>query len=335
MTNHPLLDGIRAKAKAAYKHIVLPEGTEPRTIAAAAMITQDKMARITLLGNPEEIRTAAAGQQVCLDGIELLDPESSELFERFAADFAKLREKKGMTLEQAREMMKNTLYFGAMMVHEDLADGMVAGAKNSTSDVLRPALQIIKTAKGVSTACGAFFIFSPQTQYGDEGAFVYGDCGVTPAPTAEQMAEIAYCCNQAAVDIVGIKQPRVAMLSFSTKGSAKHELVDKVRSAVEIAHQRYPQLTVDGELQLDAAIVPQVGEMKAPGSPVAGHANVLIFPDLQAGNICYKATQYLGNSIALGPILLGMAKPVNDLSRGCSVEDIVNIVAVVCCQQPA
>ena len=334
MTNHLLLERIRDNAKAANKHIVLPEGTEPRTIAAASIITKEKIARITLLGDIDQIKACAAENNVDLSGIELLDPLQSDLFERFAVDFAKLREKKGITLEKARETIKHPLYFGAMMVQEDFADGMVAGAKNSTSDVLRPALQIIKTARGVSTACGAFFIFSPQTQYGEDGAFIFADCGVNPTLTPEQMADVAYCCHKTAIDIIGIKQPRIAMLSFSTKGSAQHETVDKVRQAVEITHERYPELIVDGELQLDAAIVPRVGELKAPDSPVAGHANILIFPDLQSGNICYKATQYFGNAIALGPILVGMAKPVNDLSRGCSVEDIVNIVAIVCCQQP-
>lgn len=327
-----LLKQIREKAKSAGKHIVLAEGTEKRTQAAAAILTQEKIAKITLLGDILKIKAVAAENKVDLNGIELVDPAASSLFDGFAQEFCILREKKGMTMDKAIETMKNPLYFGAMMVYKNICQGMVAGAENATSDVLRPALQIIKTKPGVSIVSGSFLMVSPKTEYGDEGRFVFADCAVNPTLTAAQMAEVAYCSAQTAVDIAGIKEPRVAMLSFSTKGSAKHELVDMVAEAVAIAREKYPDLIVDGEMQLDAAIVPSVGKSKAPGSEVAGSANVLIFPDLQSGNICYKAVQRFGNVEAIGPILQGMAKPVNDLSRGCSVEDIVNTVAVVCCQ---
>ena len=210
---------------------------------------------------------------------------------------------------------------------------MVAGAQNATGDVLRPALQIVKTKPGISSVSGAFLMITPKTEYGEEGLLVFADCAVNPTLTAAQMAEVAYCSAQTAIDIAGIKQPRIAMLSFSTKGSAKHELVDKVTEACAIAHEKYPELLLDGELQLDAAIVPSVGEFKAPGSPVAGHANVLIFPSLETGNMVYKAVQRFGGAEAVGPVLQGMAKPVNDLSRGCSIDDIVNTVAMVCCQK--
>lgn len=335
MTDISLIDKIRAKAKAANKHIVLPEGTEPRTVTAAGILTKEKLARITLLGDIDKIKACADENKVDLTGIELVDPSKSELFERFVVDFCQLREKKGMTMDKARELMKSPLYFSVMMVHEDIVDGMVAGAENATGDVLRPALQIVKTRPGVSTASGAFIMLTPKNEYGEGGTFIFADCAVCPTLTSEQLAEVAYCCHHTAIDIVGIEQPRIAMLSFSTKGSAQHELVDKVRRAVEIAHERYPELLLDGELQLDAAVVPRVGEFKAPGSPVAGHANVLIFPDLQTGNACYKAVQYFGDAITVGPVLQGMAKPINDLSRGCSVDDIVNTVAMVSCQQPA
>jgi len=329
----PLIENIRAKARAAGKHIVLAEGTEKRTVAAAAILTQERLARITLLGPVDEIKAVAAENNVDLTGVELVNPAESPFYEEFAEELFRLREKKGMTKELALETMKDPLYFGVMLVHQDICYGMVAGAQNTTGNVLRPALQIIKTKPGVTTVSGAFLMISPKTEYGADGVMVFTDCAVTPDPTAEQLAEIAYCAHMTALHIAGIAEPRIALLSFSTKGSAQHELVDKVQEAVRIAHEKYPELVLDGEMQLDAAIVPQVGAAKAPGSPVAGRANVLIFPDLQSGNICYKAVQRLGDAEAVGPVLQGMNKPVNDLSRGCSIEDIVNTVAMVCCQK--
>jgi len=326
-----LLLSIRKKAAKLNKHIVLPEGTEPRTLQAAAIITQEGICKITLVGNEEEVKKAAKELDVDLTGISIVDPAVSPWLEDFAATYAEIRKKKGISLEQARETMLKDLYFGVMMVQKGYCDGMVAGALNSTGNVLRPAFEIIKTKPGISTVSGSFLMISPCPQYGDEGKLMFADCAVNPTLTSEQMAEVAWCTAQMAKDVAGIEEPRVAMLSFSTKGSAKHELVDKVTEAVRIAHEKYPDLLVDGELQLDAAIVPSVGEFKAPGSPVAGHANVLIFPDLQAGNACYKAVQRFGGAEAVGPLLQGLNKPVNDLSRGCSVEDIVNTAAMVCC----
>lgn len=328
-----LISQIRNKACSLGKHIVLPEGTEPRTQQAAVILSQENLATITLLGDIEQIKATASENNVNLDGINIIDPSSSDLFDDFSKTFFTLREKKGMTMEKAVETMKNPLYFGTMMVYKDICHGMVAGAENATSDVLRPALQIIKTKPGVTTVSGAFIMISPKTEYGDNGRFIFTDCAVNPDPTAEQLAEYAYCSAQTAIDIADIKDPKVAMLSFSTMGSAKHEMADKVVDAVQIAKEKYPDLKLDGEMQLDAAIVPSVGKSKAPNSSVAGQANVLVFPDLQSGNICYKAVQRFGDADAIGPILQGIAKPVNDLSRGCSVEDIVNTVSVVCCQQ--
>ncbi|NLF79923.1 MAG: phosphate acetyltransferase [Clostridia bacterium] len=327
-----LIAQIRDKARQAGRHIVLAEGTEQRTLIAAAAIVAAGIARITLLGREAEIKAAAEQAQVDLDGITLIDPETSPLYADFTAEFLRLREKKGMTADKAAATMKNPLYFGAMMVYQGVCQGMVAGAENSTGDVLRPALQIIKTRPGVSIVSGSFLIISPKTEYGEGGVMIFADCAVNPELNAAQMAEVAYCSALTAQHIAGIEEPRVAFLSFSTKGSAKNELAETVAEAAKIARERYPDLLSDGELQLDAAIVPNVGALKAPGSPVAGRANVLIFPDLTSGNICYKAVQRFGGAQAIGPILQGMAKPVNDLSRGCSVEDIINTVALVCCQ---
>jgi phosphate acetyltransferase len=328
-----LIASIRDKARAQGKHIVLAEGTEKRTVSAAAIITKEKIASITLLGNIDEIKAVAAEVGADLSGVALVDPAQSDKLSAYADTFFKLREKKGMTPDKALLTVKDPLYFGVMMVYSGDAAGMVAGARNSTGNVLRPALQIVKTKPGISSVSGAFLMITPNTKYGDNGVLVFSDCAVNPTVTAEQMAEIAYCSAQTARDIAGIAEPKIAMLSFSTKGSAEHELVTKVQDAVRIAKERYPDLAIDGEMQLDAAIVPSVGEFKAPGSPVAGHANVLIFPDLQSGNITYKAVQRFGGVEAVGPVLQGMAKPINDLSRGCSIEDIVNTVAMVCCQK--
>ena len=328
-----LIETIRANARLQGKHIVLAEGTEKRTVAAAEIITKEKIATITLLGPIDEIKKVAAENNVDLTGINLVDPATSPMFEDFAATYCELRAKKGMTMEKAREMMQRQLYFGVMMVYKDVCDGMVAGAQNTTGDVLRPGFEIIKTKPGISAVSGAFIMITPTTQYGQDGILVFADCAVNPTLTADQMAETAYCTAQTARDIAGIAEPKVAMLSFSTMGSASHELVDKVSEATRIAKEKYPDLLVDGEMQLDAAIVPSVGASKAPGSPVAGKANVLIFPGLEAGNACYKAVQRFAGAEAIGPVLQGMNKPVNDLSRGCSIADIINTVAMVCCQK--
>jgi phosphate acetyltransferase len=326
-----IVEEIRAKAVKNQRTIILAEGTEERTVTAAGIITKEGIAKIILLGKQAEVKTVAEKVGTDLSKIKVIDPVESDKFSEYAADLYEMRKKKGLTEEQARALLKNTLYFGSMMMYKGEADGMVAGAQNTTGDVLRPALQIIKTAPGISSVSGAFIMVSPKKEYGAEGIMLFADCAVNPNPTAEQLAEIAVVSARTARALVGF-EPKVAMLSFSTKGSAKHELVDKVTEALRMAKEKDPQLVVDGELQADAAIVPKVGQSKAPGSNVAGYANILVFPDLQAGNIGYKLVQRLGGAEAYGPILQGMAKPVNDLSRGCSVEDIVNTVAITACQ---
>lgn len=326
-----IIDDIRAKAKKNQRTIVLAEGTEERTVTAAGLIAKEGIAKIILLGKVNEVKAVAAKVGTDLAKITVIDPEQSEKFDGFAAELYELRKKKGLTEEAARQLVANPLYFGAMMIYKGEADGMVAGAQNTTGDVLRPALQIIKTAPGISSVSGAFIMVSPKKELGDNGILLFADCAVNPNPTAEQLAEIAVVSARTARALVGF-EPKVAMLSFSTKGSAKHELVDKVIEATCLAKEKDPALIVDGELQADAAIVAKVGASKAPGSIVAGQANVLVFPDLQAGNIGYKLAQRFGGVEAIGPVLQGMAKPVNDLSRGCSVEDIVNTVAITACQ---
>ncbi|NLW25501.1 MAG: phosphate acetyltransferase [Clostridia bacterium] len=327
-----LVETIRAKARSKGATIVLPEGTEERTVQAAGILTREKIAKVILLGPKEEVEAVAQKTGTDLREVQIINPLQSEKFEQYAETLYELRKHKGLSLEEARELTKNPLYFGTLMVKNDDADGMVAGAQNTTGDVLRPALQIIKTEKGISSVSGAFIMIVPDCEYGENGVMVFADCAVNPNPTAEQLAENAYLSSKTARAIVGM-EPKIGMLSFSTKGSAKHELVDKVVKAVGIAKERYPELQIDGELQADAALVPKVGKSKAPNSEIAGKVNVLIFPDLQAGNIGYKLVQRLAKAEALGPILQGMAKPVNDLSRGCSVDDIVNTVAMTVLQE--
>ncbi|NPV25856.1 MAG: phosphate acetyltransferase [Firmicutes bacterium] len=323
-----LLEQMREKARQNKKVIVLPEGTEERTVKATEIIIQEGIADPILLGSPEEIKAVAAKVGADISGVKIINPATAPEYESYVNTLYEMRKSKGMTEDKAKQLLLDPLYFGAMMVQQGAAAGEVAGARNTTGDVLRPALQIIKTAPGISSVCGAFIMIVPNCEFGDNGIFVFADCAVTPNPTAEQLAEFAYLSAQFAKNIVGIKEPKVGMLSFSTKGSADHELVDKVVKATEVAKERFPEMEVDGEFQADAALVPKVGASKAPGSMVAGKVNVLIFPDLQAGNIGYKLVQRLAKAEAIGPILLGMAKPVNDLSRGCSVDDIVNVVAI-------
>ncbi len=322
------IEKIKAKAKSSVKHIVLPEGSEPRTVQASAKIVAQGIARVTLLGNLEEIRKVAAETGTDLAGVEIIDPAAGEKSAAYSALLFELRKAKGMTEEQARELVTgNTLYYGAVMLKAGDADGMVAGAINSTGNVLRPALQIIKTAPGIKVVSSCFIMELPDQKWGDDGVMIFGDCAVIPNPTAEELAAIAIASAESGRQLVDL-DPRVAMLSFSTKGSAKHDLVTKVQEATALAKELAPELQLDGELQADAALVESVGQLKSPGSAVAGHASVLVFPDLQAGNIGYKLVQRLAGAEAIGPIIQGLAKPVSDLSRGCSVDDIVSVVAI-------
>lgn len=325
-----LMDSIKAKAAMLGKTIVLAEGEEPRIIKAAAKITAEKIAKIIILGDENVIREKCP--DVSLDGVMIVNPETSEKFEIYANYLYEIRKAKGMTESEARILTKKALYFGVLMVKLGDADGMVAGSINSTGDVLRPALQIIKMPKNIASVSSSFIMVLPEgSQYGENGIMVFGDCAVNIAPDSEQLAATAIASADTATRIAGI-HPKIAMLSFSTIGSAKHENVDRVITATKRVRELAPDLLVDGELQADAALVPTVGRFKSPNSKVAGNANVLIFPDLGAGNIGYKLVQRLANADAIGPIIQGLAKPVNDLSRGCSVQDVVDVVAITALQ---
>ncbi len=326
-----LIEKFRQKACLQKKRIVLPEGTEPRTVQAASILDREKLCTVILIGDTAAIKNVAQEQAVNIDDIRIIDPRRDPLTEQYAQLFYDLRKSKGITLEQARQTVEDSVYFGTMMVHNGDADGLVSGAEHSTADTIRPALQIIKTQPGISIVSSAFIMLVPNCDLGENGMFIFADCAVNPDPNAEQLAEIAISSAETA-RVLGDIEPRVAMLSFSTKGSAGHELVDKVQQAVKIAQAKAPHLKLDGEFQLDAAIIEKIGQKKAPGSPIAGHANVLIFPDLQSGNIGYKLVERLAKAQAVGPFLQGLKKPVNDLSRGCSVEDIVNVATITAVQ---
>ena len=323
-----LIEQLVARAKANKQRIVLPEGTEERTLKAANQILTDGVADLVLLGNVDEIHSLAKEWGLGnIDRATIIDPATSPKKEEYAQLLCELRKKKGMTIEEARKKVLDPLYFGCMIIKNGEADGQLAGARNTTGNVLRPALQIIKTAPGITCVSGAMLLLTHAPESGDNGVLVMGDVAVTPVPDANQLAQIAVCTARTAKAVAGI-EPRVAMLSFSTKGSAKHEVVDKVVEAFGIAKEMDPNLAIDGELQADAALVPSVGQSKAPGSPIAGKANVLVVPSLEVGNIGYKLVQRLGHATAVGPILQGIARPVNDLSRGCSIDDVYKMIAI-------
>ena len=328
-----LIESIIARAKSNRQRIVLPESLEERTITAADRAIADGLADIILIGKRDEI--LAYADKLGLKHIgqaTIIDPATSPKTEEYAQLLFELRQKKGMTIELARKTVLDPLYFGCLIIKSGDADGQISGALSTTGETLRPALQIIKCSPGISCVSGAMLMLTQAPEYGENGVLVIGDVAVTPAPDASQLAQIAVCTARTARSVAGFADPRVAMLSFSTKGSAKHEVVDKVVEATALAKELDPSLKIDGELQADAALVPTVGAKKAPGSDIAGKANVLVFPNLEVGNIAYKLIQRLGHADAIGPILQGIAKPVNDLSRGCSVDDVYNLIAITACQ---
>jgi phosphate acetyltransferase len=323
-----LITKIKEKAKKHGMRIVLPEGTEIRTLKAADQVIEEGLAKIILIGNPVEIQNLAKANNLKnIDKAKIVDPKTHENKDSYIDKLVEIRKSKGLSRDEASKLMEDPLYLGVMMIKAGDADGEVAGADNATGDVLRPAFQIVKTLPGISVVSGAFIMILQDKEFGEDGLMVFADCAVHPNPTARELAEIAVATGHTTRAIAGF-EPKIAMLSFSTKGSAKHEMVDKVVEATRIAKEMAPDMMIEGELQSDAAIIAEIGQKKAPGSKIAGHANVLVFPTLETGNIAYKLVQRLAHAEAIGPVLQGMAAPINDLSRGCSVSDIVNLVAI-------
>ncbi|MBR2744407.1 MAG: phosphate acetyltransferase [Clostridia bacterium] len=328
------IEGIKAKAKKDIKTIVLPEGNDIRTIQAVEKVLKEGFADVIVLGNKQEILTLAKKNNIDISGVKIITPIEDTNYEKLAKEFYELRKAKGMTPEKAKETLKDEIYFGMMMVKAGLADGLVSGACHSTSDTLRPALQILKTAPGTKLVSAFFVMCVPDCEYGENGTFVFGDSGLNEYPDADSLAEIAISSSKSFEQLVG-KESKVAMLSYSTYGSATSPLTEKVVEATRLLKEKAPNLVCDGELQLDAAIIPEIARSKAPGSPVAGRANTLIFPDLDAGNIGYKLVQRLAKAEAYGPLCQGIAKPVNDLSRGCTSDDIAGVIAITAVQAQA
>lgn len=327
------IEEIKKRAQKEIKTIILPEAEDKRVLEAASKVTKEGFAKVILLGNEEKIKQDCKKNEINLDGVEIVNPLTSEKKEEYKQKLYELRKNKGMTLEQAEELLKEPIYFGMMMLKDEnsKADGLVSGAAHSTANTLRPALQILKTKPGTKLVSAFFVMCVPNCEYGENGTFIFGDSGLNQNPTADELSEIAISSSKSFEQLVQ-RKAKVAMLSYSTKGSAKSELTEKVIEATKLVKEKEAELMVDGELQLDAAIVPEIAASKAPGSPLKGEANVLIFPDLDAGNIGYKLVQRLAKAEAYGPLCQGIAKPVNDLSRGCSADDIVGVVAITAVQ---